>query len=303
MKALIHVGSTKTGSSALQRFLADNRTVLEKGGICYPASGQVSVAYHLLAAELHPTAYRLHPGDLPGDRAERSRIFFDLAALIRREAEASRSDTVIVSSEYLWRQFDADVYAKWREAFEGMAVQVYAVIRRPDYWLQSCYLQALKHGESREFDAWYRAMESDPASGDDYLGVVTSWADGLDAESCTVRTYEWLLEGNALFSDLLRVAGFSASSGDVVYPKKVVNPSPGPEAADLLLRVNRSNLCDADKATIRRMILSSMESRQIGTALSFLSANWRRQILQSYVDQNLQIARNYAREIGTPPLQ
>ncbi len=38
MKTLyIHVGTSKTGSTALQTFCAENRVNLEKNGFCYPA--------------------------------------------------------------------------------------------------------------------------------------------------------------------------------------------------------------------------------------------------------------------------
>ena len=39
MKTLyLHVGTTKTATSSIQRFLEENRTVLEKYGYCFPDS-------------------------------------------------------------------------------------------------------------------------------------------------------------------------------------------------------------------------------------------------------------------------
>jgi len=36
MRVILHIGQSKTGTTALQSFLASNRTPLAKAGICYP---------------------------------------------------------------------------------------------------------------------------------------------------------------------------------------------------------------------------------------------------------------------------
>ena len=51
---LLHIGSTKTGTSSLQRFLTDNAGQLRQRGVVYPISGRRAtgqIAHHNLCYE------------------------------------------------------------------------------------------------------------------------------------------------------------------------------------------------------------------------------------------------------------
>ncbi|WP_140056128.1 hypothetical protein [Oceanibaculum nanhaiense] len=297
---IIHIGSTKTGSSALQEFLFLNRRKLKDSGVLYPETGVVQNAHHILGAALHPTAYTMHLGDLSEDINSRRDAFLGMAASVREEAKNSGCQTVVLSTEYLWGVFDDIFYRIWRQEFQSQKTILYASVRRPDYWLQSSYLQALKSGEARSFKDWLAEFSSDPLSGTSYIDVIDRWFFGVGAEKGVVRTYEWLLQNDAVFTDILSVCDASDLRTTLIQPDRTVNPSPGPDAADILLKINQSNMCERDKSQLRSLVLSKMEIRKIGSELSFLSPEMRRNILEGYIEGNQKLAHTYCKEIGVP---
>ncbi|HJK96224.1 MAG TPA: hypothetical protein RMF84_03335, partial [Polyangiaceae bacterium LLY-WYZ-14_1] len=93
MRLVLHIGSTKTGSSALQTTLYRRREeVLAAARALYPAHGVVPTAgaHHLLAAALHPNAWRMHADMIGEDRAA---FFANTAAAIRAQVEATGAET------------------------------------------------------------------------------------------------------------------------------------------------------------------------------------------------------------------
>lgn len=299
VKIILHIGSTKTGSSAIQTFLFVNREKLKGAGLLYPNVGIASNAHHVLAAAVHPNAHCLHREQLPDGKEARLNFFAEMMADVRNEADTSGCQVVLISSEYFWGVFDDTFYSDIKEAFSADEIMLYANVRRPDYWLQSSYLQALKNGESRRFDLWLEDFFSRPLSGSSYIDVIDRWVVGLEAEGCVVRTYEWLLQNDVVLTDILSVSGCDIGE-HLDRPENVVNPSPGPDAASLLLKVNQSNM-DADvKAKLRKLIMAKMEGRKIGSKISFLSAKERLDILHRYTSCNQNLVQKYAREIGYP---
>ena len=71
MKITVHIGSTKTGSSALQMHLYSARSALEDVGVCYPDMGVKSNAHHVLFASAHPGAWGMHRDVLSAKEDER----------------------------------------------------------------------------------------------------------------------------------------------------------------------------------------------------------------------------------------
>src|SRR5690554_6929538 len=127
MRVCIHIGAPKTGSSAIQYFLQNNRSKLEKYGYFYPE-------------------HRTDKNDVSGGHAELGSavIAGDMekaSALIEgwlEEAKA-RKLTLLVSSEALYGRI-----AEVRELFSGHDVQVLAYFRHPVEALVSNHNQSIK---------------------------------------------------------------------------------------------------------------------------------------------------------------
>lgn len=269
-RIVLHIGSTKTGSSALQATLFERRAALAEVGAHYSEQGVTAGAHHVLCASIHPSAWRIHAADLPEDR---DAYFTEKAALIVEEAKAAGHHTVIVSSEYFWGSFPSQLYKRFREGFPGARFEVVAYVREPEEWVVSTYLQALKYGEPRTFNEWFDHWKGRWASGIHYFRVVNRWNYFLDAERVHVLRY-----GDAktnvykAFCDALEIAP------DTSAPSRVVNPSPTFESVAPMLEINRSDLSDAEKTARRRAIMRAQEPTR--RTLELLDAETRAEIVK-----------------------
>lgn len=296
MRVVLHIGATKTGSSALQKFLALNRDRLLESGVYYPEIGTVSNAHHLVSAALHPGAFRLHTDALSENAAARRAEFSDMVQKILETAQANDAEVVILSSEYLWGAFNDAFYKAWGQALGGVPMSLYAVLRRPDYWIQSSYLQALKGGMATPFDAWYEKFRKMPAKGADFHAVLSRWRTYAPELTADIRSYEQLLKNENLFGDALAITGADLDTDELSHPQSTVNPSPGPKSAEILLKLNQCNLDDSMKERLRKLVLSAMQKREVGAPVSFLDNERRRAILESYVATNDALIRDFCPE-------
>ena len=235
MRVIVHIGSTKTGSSALQATLYERRAELRAAEALYPDAGIAAGAHHVLAASIHPGAWRLHRGVLGEDPAGH-RAHFDAAiAAIQEEIAARPPRTLILSSEYFWSFMPEPAYAALAEAFPSARFEVVAFVRRQDEWVASSYLQAVKSGEAREFSHWVKRFRS-PESRLNYRGIIDGWAEGLRAELVHVIDYEHA-KSNVYRSFCDRIGLQVATDVDIAR----VNPSPTPDSVSRLLDINRSD--------------------------------------------------------------
>ena len=246
MRLLLHIGSTKTGSSALQATLFAHRGELAAAGALYSARGVAAGAHHLLVSANHPGAWRMHLADLPEDRAA---YFAATAAAIRAEAAACGAETIIISSEYYWGSQPLGVYAKVREAFPDAAFEVVAFVRRAEEWASSSYLQAVKSGERRPFGEYCRDVLLKPGSGLHAFRVINRWVKLLSARPHVLR-YEETKDN--VYRAFCAAAGLAV---DTEVEVARVNPSPTAAGLAELLAVNRSDAADDEKARRRVQIM------------------------------------------------
>ncbi|MBJ3774502.1 hypothetical protein [Acuticoccus mangrovi] len=282
MRLILHIGSTKTGSSALQSTLFHRRNELADVGVHYSTLGVQAGAHHLLAAAIHPGAWKMHVKDLPEDRAA---YFDDTAAVIMHDAELSGADTVVISSEYFWGSLPVQVYKTFREAFEPAQFEIIAYVRRQDEWAMSSYLQAVKTGESLPFAEWFEKKLMRATSGLHYFRIISRWAYFLDAKVHVLRYQDVKTNVYKGFADALDIPV------DTNIELDRVNPSPSPEGLELLLAVNRSDLSAEQKLERRREIMST--HRASGPVTLLMDGPERDLIMKVARPSDRLIAREY----------
>ena len=294
MKIFLHIGSTKTGSSAIQNFCHKNRSLLNRHGVYYPKAGLTSSAHHLLSAALHPSAKGLHRDFFHADSGDPKKIFFDFAREILAEADRSGARCTLLSSEYLWGQFRNDFYQGWADAFSGADMQVIAVMRRQDDWIQSSYVQAVKNGESRNFADWHDHFKRRPVSGADNYAVLKGWSTCFNENNIRVLSYMELIRDHDICNGFLKELGLNSKSLSEFEPlHKVANPSPARETLKLILAVNNSSLDANNKRQLRQILLQVGAKRKIGASVELVPEETRRSILNSYAEQNAKILAEF----------
>ena len=126
MKAIVHIGSTKTGSTSLQDFLFKNRNKLNGNKIIYPNIGVKSGAHHLIAASFHQDAWRMHTDELGKAGSEKiERYKSDL----RKACTRKKQHTLLLSSEYLWTTRNKTRFVEFLHQIGATEVHVICYLR------------------------------------------------------------------------------------------------------------------------------------------------------------------------------
>lgn len=148
-KLFLHIGTHKTGTTALQHFLSVNKQRLQECGVLIPVSGCIGPysGHHNIAWEMN------------GDH----RFQGNYGTLDDLCAEISGSDchTVVVSSEdfeYLYSRPEALVEIKHRLNDVGCQVEVIVIFREVGEYIISLYGELLKHGLDLSFRAFKKQI-------------------------------------------------------------------------------------------------------------------------------------------------
>ncbi len=165
MKAMVHIGAPKTGSTSIQTFLADNRAALAGRGV------HVGLDYEPAkdCMTYLPIAALFSVGKLPNSQKARKRHDLNsseeaavIAVKVNAALEALPSPatpgTVILSCEYIlpWMKDQSEITAldqMLRNRFSSVEYVHY--MRSPADLLPSIYSQRIKTGASVAFDEFF----------------------------------------------------------------------------------------------------------------------------------------------------
>lgn len=291
MKVTLHIGSTKTGSSALQAHLFEARHLLAEAGILYPDVGVKSNAQHVLFGAVHPTAWGMHRDELSQDIKERNRFIADSFETVFAQADAKGIDHVILSSEYLWGVLPPPRVAQLARHLKEHDVHIVAAVRRQDYWLESSYLQAVKSGEKRQFSDWLDAFLERPVRGVDFLAVLDCWNAALNPVRIDIVPYEFK-DRTAFTRHMIdTVTGRFLGSSIVPATAHRVNVSPDAKGLESLLRFN--NAPNQDRSLVGSL-LRTMHRVENSRDSVTLTPEIRDRILSRFSHVNREIVRKYA---------
>jgi hypothetical protein len=207
---ILHVGMGKTGTTAIQNALWDNREVLARSGVTYPAVGMVANAHHLITPRCPP--FLAHTGWR----------FLDVAEWAPMLAE-SGTDTILMSSELIvWAEPD-QVAAFCAALSEHFHVKAAIYLRRQDNALMAGYNQMIKAGTQT---ATVDRLIDRQLDRHDYLAKIWPWEKALGAENLIVVPYErgQFHKGDLIDDFLLKVLGMERPEGFVVADDRNPNP-------------------------------------------------------------------------------
>ena len=165
MKAVIHIGTHKTGTTTLQTFLGENRCALKKQGIFVPGKAK-SWALHLdlIAATCNPsrTALGNHDRALIFDTCPTLEVQDRYWEKYRFEIEknCSKDDVVLFSSEGL-SLYDENEIARFEKLMVSLFNDITIVLylrRQPEYFV-SLYNTLISGGSTLTFSDYLNQPE------------------------------------------------------------------------------------------------------------------------------------------------
>ncbi|MCG5238990.1 hypothetical protein ACIU1J_31600 [Azospirillum doebereinerae] len=283
MHWIVHIGAPKTGSTAIQRFLFENREPLLACGVRYPDVSLRGYGHHDLAFLLG--------GGYPVWATPQDRTLAELGAALRDAVRAGGTDTVLLSSEnfYLYPE-PATLRGLLRSA--GMEaddrVSIVCYLRRQDEAHVSWYNQTVKaQGNSAGFEA---SVRRDHGLWD-YAERLKPWQAEFGTSALILRDYTALASGDVR-GDFLTAIGLPHAPFALppVRPNERINR----DILDFQRLLNRLPLKVAQKRRYHKHLIALTAATAGDTVFDdtpFLSASQRAALVDSYAQGNASVAR------------
>jgi len=283
----LHIGTPKSGTTALQFLFTRNKKLLAKHGCFYPTTGLEGwdAHYYLVASMLNPP-----PPVFPFKKS-----FEEYMDLLKEETKNVSKDIIISCEMFSGDNVDAKLLAKHLSAIADK-VKVVVYLRRQDDLYQSWYSQSLKASwrcftESIDSEKFSKGMSRRI----DHLALCDKYAEAFGQENIIVRPYEKeQFVGGSIYSDFFNVMGLSFSD-EYSVPEKNPNPSFTRDDLEFKRLVN----CFGDLKLANKVgdLLPEYERQtnraEIFRKHDFLSPADRMSIIEKYADDNSIIAKKY----------
>ncbi len=240
----IHIGHFKTGTTAIQVFLARNPKLLKRHDLVFAQTKQEHCKHSDLACSLYQAAgvTELMHGYAKDETPQQ------VWAALFEELRASRRSGMIVSTEELMR------LACFPQAVEDLKqivatapdidIKIIAYLRAPESHLRSWYNQLVKMGcKTPSFNAAI-SDRFEPIHYD-YALALRPWIDLFGAQSIILRHYSSeSRKDNALFRDFLSIFGIAMPDRGLSFLSEDPNPRIEGEALEVVRIMQNSGAAD-----------------------------------------------------------
>lgn len=218
---ILHIGTPKTGSTAIQAAITANLAALDRAGIVYPKTGRARDAHNNLAQSL------TRPGGPP------AAALADEVARLRTDRPEAR---ILVSSEMFSLVSPTALAAILPDA-ATVPVQVIVYLRRQDHYVESFYKQKAKNGRMRLSFGEFLASPT-CAQIIDYAGLLASWQAAFADVRLTPRIFDRdRFTGGDVVADFMDQIQVPADTLTAVRTAR--NISPSRDVVDLMRAARR----------------------------------------------------------------
>lgn len=282
----MHMGSSKTGTSAIQVFLGENQKALEEQGIAFPI---FDIQY--------PTIRKQRNAHFMVDKTEEREENYE-CIVGQIKALCKKFERVILTDESIWNNpRNVKRFAKDMEA-EGITLKLVAYLRRQDLYLQSQWAQNVKENMTIDFYNYTKRFRIKI----NYYEQLCKLRDIVGMENLLVRPYEkqQFAEGNLLI-DFMNTVGIEKSDS-LVFQKKANNLSLSGIYLETKRMLNRHEEFATRANFVVPYLYQVMEKNddvQFYSANRFFSYDQQMEFLAPYLEGNELVAREFlGREDG-----
>ncbi|MEM7597988.1 MAG: hypothetical protein AAF382_09855 [Pseudomonadota bacterium] len=259
----LHIGTPKTGSTAVQRYSRERNKYLTSKGVDFLVR-RARASYNDLGIALR--------GRVAADAAE-------IGEAIKTRIAASEADTLVISSE-MFTGGDPTLLRDVIAMDERFDTKIVAYFRRQDRYFESNYKQKMKTGKVAPGFENYLAKFG-TATGE-YGRIVDTWEQAFPEAEFHFRRFEpaRFPKGDVI-RDFLGLLGLDIEADDKLPSGEAANPTPDIDMLDLMQIVTRIPGLDA-RTVFRSMPVADLP-RFTGRAMSNTQA---REILAQFDDEN-----------------
>ena len=299
----LHIGTPKTGTSAIQAFLTDNSEYLYSKGLYYPKpdlsfedilgmDSTSSVIQDCATGDV--TKYRLSAGNASRFAKLKYEYIYGYYALLCSKPVSENKD-ILLSSEFYWSSIDDKTEYFERISQLPIRIKVIVYLRRQDEYLSSVVNQQVK-GLARDFTIKYPDCLKygiELLGNPNYLEELEKIAGVIGRENIIVRRYG---KGVDVVRDFLDTLNIPLEAG-CIMPPKIVNPHLSKSCLWIMQAVNKHVKDKSRRRAICHFLLDLSVKMNKSTEDLFLwSESVRKEILDKYEESNNRLAKPYLNE-------
>lgn len=245
MELILHIGTPKTGTTALQEFFYSNYNELLNNDILYPKD----VCHNNLVH--YPINWAIENND--------TKVFKKL----KNEIKRNKPKTVIVSSEmFTAPRFHSNLaIGKVRSFFTELGfkinnIKVVIYFRRQDEYCESIYNEMVKnHNWSKEI--------TQTAFPGDYYYLLQLWAQFFTKENIYIGIYNKNGFKKDIFNDFLNICNLKDTE-NYIRPHKDPNPRLTDLQMEILRLVNKINFKNKEKKEkVKKILLQDINNFEV----------------------------------------
>lgn len=200
MKIFLHIGTHKTGSTAIQNLFANNRECFIKQSLYYPEGHENWSGHHHLPWMIK--------------RNELSELDQEISNIIER-AYQFNCDKILISSEeleFISNKSALSIFKKYGE------LEIVSYLRRQDDYLESEYNQHVKMFSTRfDSDIFHFFSYHNFHPRFNYLQLLQPWIDVAGSDHIHVVSYDSLGKGKGIYNAIFKI--LSVNDNEVTYPE------------------------------------------------------------------------------------
>lgn len=269
----LHIGTHKTGTTALQQTLAENREQLVQQGFLYPQAGWHQFAQHFLAFEKKGQVNTGMSAEVEG-----------VWEALREQIDAFPGSDIIISSEEFSTLIEAETLAALQAELADYRVKVYLYLRRQDAIFESIYNQQTKDWQSPRMESLEECLAQPEMIYPlfDYHALLLRWAEVFGKDALVVRNYSQLREQKiSTVEDFCPLLGIDRNS--LLKPASPVeNHSVSRRAMELVRWSKLAALEEEQRQKIFDLALAAFPDKSSG----LLDARQRKNLLKRYKKSN-----------------
>ena len=279
----IHIGTHKTGTTAVQKFSAENSTELLELGIYYPTISRptinkISVGHHLLPWYIinHPV-----PGTFYGEYDKKREFLFpELISNIN----SSACNHIVLSSEEFDRLNENEI-KKLREYFKEFNVKIIIYLRRKDSYIESMYQTDVVYNNYDNTISEYMKVMTMPQN---YYQFVKNWQDVFAIENVNINFYcKKALKSNDIIVDFYDKIGFNIEDILNEPEKRAINSSVPFQYVASIVMLRRMNASNDIINSVRR--LAYKMEKYVNKDYHFLTLDERTKLADSGLEETKQL--------------
>lgn len=284
---VVHIGAPKTGSTALQKYMAEQSGILRMKGLLYCESSLRGFGHHDVAFLLG--------GGYPEWATPQPKSLEELAAQIEDEV-VGYDGSILLSSEnfYLYpNPKGLQEFLVRTGISRGRIVKILTYVRPQDEAHESWYNQTIKaqgytHLPEQCVERFYGLW--------DYAAQLAPWAETFGRQALVVRPYQACLPVyEAIVADVLGL--FALDSSDLPQPENVrVNSRINRDIIEFQRMMNGLTGSFEQKRVFHKALME-LTRRTVGSGLfdeSYcITAAQRKALIEQYAASNAEVARTY----------